>query len=239
VDIVSGARSRQHTLTLTMNGGTPPPPPFGGARGPLWDWKRAALNIFYTFGSNRNNTDGDFTVAPTGQLADEWGPAQNDVAHRLFIGLISQTLRNFNVLMNVNATSGTPYSITTGRDDNGDGIFNDRPLGVARNSERGSLQWTLNANFGYGIAFGQAAPQAGPGGLGVLVQGGPGGAAPTVTTFQAPPARYRLLFMLSAQNLLNRSNYGGYSGTLTSAFFGQATLVTNPRKIDFGISFQF
>ena len=33
-------------------------------------------------------------------------------------------------------SSGQPLNVTTGRDDNGDTIFNDRPAGVARNSER-------------------------------------------------------------------------------------------------------
>jgi hypothetical protein len=33
-------------------------------------------------------------------------------------------------------SSGQPLNVTTGRDDNGDTIFNDRPVGVRRNSER-------------------------------------------------------------------------------------------------------
>ena len=33
-------------------------------------------------------------------------------------------------------SSGQPLNVTTGRDDNGDTIFNDRPAGVGRNSER-------------------------------------------------------------------------------------------------------
>jgi hypothetical protein len=91
----------------------------------------------------------------------------------------------------------------------------------------------------YGFAFGQPSPQAGPGGIGVLVQGTPGGTAPTVTTFTQEPARFRLMVFANAQNLLNRANYGGYSGTLTSPFFGQPTMVMNPRKVDVGIGFQF
>jgi hypothetical protein len=35
-------------------------------------------------------------------------------------------------------SSGQPLNVTTGRDDNGDTLFNDRPAGVARNSERTS-----------------------------------------------------------------------------------------------------
>ena len=45
-------------------------------------------------------------------------------------------LRNLNAQFNVNASTGTPYTITTGRDDNGDLIFNDRPSGVGRNTAR-------------------------------------------------------------------------------------------------------
>ena len=71
------------------------------------------------------------------------------------------------------------------------------------------------------------------------MQGTPGGTAPTVTTFTPEPARFRLMLFANAQNLLNRHSYGGYSGTLTSPFFGQPTMVTNPRKIDVGIGFQF
>jgi hypothetical protein len=233
------ARSEQHTLTATLNMGAPPPPPFGGAAGPRWDWTRTLVNAFYTVGSLTTNTDGDFTTAPTGDVNDDWGPSATDARHRLFVGVLTQALRNFNVALNLTGTSGLPYTIRTGRDENGDAIFNDRPTGVGRNTERGGAQWSVNANFAYGIAFGKARPVAGPGGVGVFVQGGPGGQAPTVTTFTPPPARFRVLLMANVQNLLNRSNYGGYSGTMTSRFFRQPTMVMNPRKIDFNVGFNF
>jgi hypothetical protein len=239
IEVVSDGAMRQHNFTASMNAGSPPPPPFGGARGPRWDWGRASINASYTLLSIRNNTEGDFATSPTGNLADDWGPTQGDIRHRFNVGVISQTFRNLNVLMFVTGMSGTPYTIRTGRDDNGDALFNDRPAGVSRNSERGAAQWTLNANIAYGFAFGQPSPQAGPAGIGVLVQGTPGGTAPTVTTFTPEPARFRLMLFANAQNLLNRHNYGGYSGTLTSPFFGQPTMVANPRKIDVGIGFQF
>ena len=40
----------------------------------------------------------------------------------------------FNLGVALTANSGAPYSITTGRDDNRDGLANDRPAGVPRNS---------------------------------------------------------------------------------------------------------
>ena len=41
-------------------------------------------------------------------------------------------------------SSAPPYTITTGTDDNGDTVFNDRPAGVGRNSARGASQWNVN-----------------------------------------------------------------------------------------------
>jgi hypothetical protein len=51
-------------------------------------------------------------------------------------------------------------------------------------------------------------------------------------------ARYRLQVFIQGQNLLNQRNYQGYSGTMTSPFFGQPTAVNPMRKIDAGISLQ-
>jgi hypothetical protein len=110
---VSDARSRQNTVTVSLSAGAPPPPPFGGAQGPRWDWTRTIVNAFYTLGSTRNNTDaavgppiggpiffdgfgspGGASVTnppPTGNLEDDWGPANNDVRQRLSVGVLSQT----------------------------------------------------------------------------------------------------------------------------------------------------
>ncbi len=139
--------------------------------------------------------------------------------------------------LNFNAASGTPYSIQTGFDENGDGVFNDRPAGVGRNTERTSGQWTLNGNFAYTFVFGRstvAVPQ------GIGVNFGPAGAPPVITAFAAAaPPRYRLTVIVQISNITNHANYGGYSGVLTSPYFEQPTLVFNPRKIDVGFSLNF
>ena len=41
-----------------------------------------------------NNTDGAFSVPATGDLDSEWGPADNDVRHRLNVTLNNQIVRN-------------------------------------------------------------------------------------------------------------------------------------------------
>jgi carboxypeptidase family protein len=234
IEVVSDARSVQHTLTLNANAGAPPGPP-PGAGGPLWNFKRISFNGSYTLGSIKNDTDGDFSASATGRLASEWGPTANDVRHRAFVGVNTQALRNFSASLNLNVSSASRYTIRTGTDDNSDGIFNDRPAGVGRNTEHTSAQWTLNGYFTYVIAFGARRPTSGPGGIGIIVQGD----RPTVTTFAAPPARFRMQFNVSASNLTNHDNYAGYSGTLTSPFYGQPTLVLNPRKIEFSVGLFF
>jgi hypothetical protein len=60
-----------------------------------------------------------------------------------------------------------------------------------------------------------------------------------VRTVDLGPARYRLQFFVQAQNLTNEANYLGYSGTLTSPFFGKPTAVSGMRKVDVGINFGF
>jgi hypothetical protein len=150
----------------TLNGvalAPPPPPPpgfGGGASGPRWDWRRVTLNGFYTLGRFQNNTDGAFSLPATGRLDDDWGPSPQDVRHRLVAGVFSSQLRNFNTGVNLVSSAGTAYSIRTGRDDNSDFVFNDRPVGVGRNSGRTGGQWSLNLNANYTIAFGKGQQEA-------------------------------------------------------------------------------
>jgi hypothetical protein len=73
--------------------------------------------------------------------------ARNDQRHQMQgqFQIAPPKAGNFN--FNFNANSGRTYSITTGRDDNFDQSFNDRPAGVKRNSLRGPGGYTLNMNW--------------------------------------------------------------------------------------------
>ena len=70
--------------------------------------------------------------------------------------------------LNGGVRSGTPYNITTGRDDNGDTVFNDRPAGVRRNSARGASQWNLNLRVSRTVNLGGVLGIDGP-----MMLGGP------------------------------------------------------------------
>jgi hypothetical protein len=231
IEVVSDASSRlrQLQINVTANPGALLP----AFNAPRIRWKRTTLFANYTFATLDSNTDGAFAIPPSGLLDDEWGPAVGDVRHRLNITLNNQIVRNLLVSLNVNTSSGVPYSIRTGRDDNGDLVFNDRPAAVGRNTERAASQWTINTLFGYILAVGRRAPSGPP--ITTVIAGG---GVPTVQSFEQPP-RYLIQLFVQAQNLTNHANYMGYSGTLTSPFFGRPTTVAATRKVDAGFNITF
>jgi hypothetical protein len=231
IEVVSDAASRQHQLQVDAN--VNPGALLPDFKGPRIKWKRTTLFLNYTLATLKNNTDGPFSIPATGDLGAEWGPAAADVRHRLNLSFNNQIIRNLMVALNVSANTGPAYTLLTGRDDNGDGVFNDRPPGVGRNTLRASGQTTVNMFVAYQFAFGRSAPL--PPGIGVFG----GGNAATVRTFDQGSARYRLQLYVQGQNLTNQANYLGYSGTLTSPFFGRPTAVSAMRKIDVGIGLNF
>lgn len=232
IEVVADAASRQHQVqtNLTVNQGALFPQ---NKSAPLINFKRITVFVNHTLQFTRNNSEGAFNVAPTGDLDLEWGPANNDVRQRFNLGVNNQVIKNLGIGFNLSATSGAPYTLRTGFDDNGDLIFNDRPAGVARNTERAAHHVNLAININYNFTFGP--PPTAPPGIGVFF--GPG-SGPEIRTFEAP-GKYRIGFFVFASNLLNRANYIGYSGVMTSPFFRQATAVQNPRRVEAGLNFGF
>ena len=233
VDVVSDASARQHQLTLGWNIGLPPQPP--GNELPRWFmWRRFAVFGNYQMTGAHNDTDGDFILPPSATLADQWGRSVFDVPSRLTFNFISLQIRRTQISGGVSQQSGAPYTETTGLDTNGDGLFNDRPNGVGRNTLRAADQWTLSMYVGYIIPFRKRATAI----TGIRATEFSGSQVSNVAAF-SDTVRYRVTFYLQAQNLTNRNNYGGYSGVLTSPFFGQPTLVMNPRRIVLNVAFNF
>jgi len=234
VEVAGDGASRQNTVNVFTNVSLTAP-----SMGPpkeRWSWKRTNFGVNYTLGRTENNTDGSFAVPSTGSLAAEWGAAPNDVRHRFNAFFGAGWLRNFNASLNVNYSSATPYTIHTGLDTNGDQIFNDRPDGVGRNTLRGDGSFTLNGFFVINIPIGQK--KLGPMPPGIFVAGSPGNFNVQTLAADGLP-RFRMGIVVNAQNLTNHANYIGYSGTITSPFFGQPTSVQAMRKIDVGLNFNF
>lgn len=207
------------------------------------EWKRSFFFVNYTWSKSDTNTTGAFSLPANGDNLDtEWGPSGGDVRHRASASFNLSPITNMSLSLNARAQSGSPYNITTGRDDNRDGLFNDRPAGVGRNSARTDAQWDLGGRLSYSWGFGTRGQSGGSGSGGAtIVMGGAssGGAMAPGFGGGAADKRFRIELYLSGQNLLNRANYVGYSGVITSPFYGQPTNVMNPRRLQMGVRFGF
>jgi hypothetical protein len=97
----------------------------------------------------------------------------------------------------------------------------------------------MAARLTYAFGFGQRPQAAGGqmmvvrmgGGAGDLLGGLPGGGA--------EDKRVRIEIFIAASNVFNNVNPMGYSGVMTSPFFGDATAAGPARKIDLGMKIGF
>lgn len=96
-----------------------------------------AFDIAYTLSRIENDTDDiNFRPVDSRRPDQETGPSLNDRRHVLAVNGVVQLPLSIDLAPVLFLSSGQPLNVTTGRDDNGDTIFNDRPAGVSRNSER-------------------------------------------------------------------------------------------------------
>ena len=207
--------------------------------------------VMYQLGSVRNFADSATALPADSNNPDaDWGPAAQDVRHRVFFNFNTPIVSGIRAGLNVQGASALPYNVTTGFDDNGDTVFNDREPGTKRNSARSATQWT--ANLRINKSFGLGGTRSGPPNMplppppsgGAMSQrvggGGPGGdGGPQMVVMEGANTRYRLDIYASIQNLFNRVNYNAFIGNQQSAFFGQATSAMPPRRIEVGASITF
>lgn len=207
--------------------------------------RRIMIFANYSFVDQKNDSDGALSVpADSYHVSAEWGPAANIPRHSASAVVNLPLLYNFRLGVTSSARSGTRYNITTGRDDNGDAVFNDRPAGVGRNSAVTAGSWDLAARLSYTFGFGERSTD-GPGGAPTVMIRTVGGTASAgdllggVMGGGAENQRIRIELFVSAQNLLNSVSPLGYSGVMTSPFFGQPTAAMPSRRIDVGVRVGF
>jgi Carboxypeptidase regulatory-like domain len=177
-------------------------------------------SLSYQLQSLRNVADTPTSLPSDSNNPDaDWGPSAQDVRHRVVTAFNGPVLFGIRAGINLQASSATPYTITTGRDDNGDTVFIDRPAGVGRNSDRGAARFTGTARFTRSFTMGRSAPSGPP-------EGGPG-------------ARYRADVYAQLSNPFNYVNYNAFVGNELSPFFGQATSAGPARRVELGMSFTF
>ncbi|HYM07281.1 MAG TPA: TonB-dependent receptor [Terriglobales bacterium] len=178
--------------------------------------------VQYTLGRAYNNVGG--TTAGGGRasginsfpannydLSGEWSRADFNQRNRFsLLGTVTPG-RYFKLGVSLSLYSGQPYTETSGRDDNHDGLANDRPPGVRRNSLQGPGYADLDLRWSRDFFLSPSKKDKGP----------------TVT------------LGIDAFNVLNRVNYVNYVGDLNSPFFGKpiAAQPTRRLQVSFRLSF--
>ncbi|HEX8459589.1 MAG TPA: carboxypeptidase regulatory-like domain-containing protein [Pyrinomonadaceae bacterium] len=108
------------------------------------------LSIFtnYTFGSAESDTDGAGTFpADNYDLSREYGRSALDVRHRFFLGGSIAVPWGIRLNPLIFASTGAPFNITTGLDNNGDTQFNDRPAFASASTLPANLKHTAFGDF--------------------------------------------------------------------------------------------
>ena len=209
------------------------------------------FNVNYTLGKEKNHADGATSLPSDNNNPDvDWGPSRQDIRHRVQMQAQFPLLFGFRSNVNFNASSGSPYNWTTGFDDNNDGAFNDRPLGVTRNALRGEPNWGLNMNLNRRFSLGGLRTPATPansaqGGALFAQQGGGGRGGGGFGGQQGggrggnQQSRYSMELSVQATNILNHVSRTGYSGNERSPFFRNTTNVSGGRDINVSLRFNF
>jgi Carboxypeptidase regulatory-like domain/TonB dependent receptor len=138
---------------------------------PSINYKKLFLFGFYAL--SYGHTDAEGQAADPYNLRAEWGPSSfADVRHRLILGTSVPLVLKFSVSPFLSVQSGTPYSITTGLDTNGDGITAERPALVSGLGSAACIGQNLVYEAGFGCF--NLKPAAGVATIGRNFARGPG-----------------------------------------------------------------
>ena len=165
----------------------------------------------YVLSRTDNDTSGIYSFpAYNHDTGPEWSRADFDGRHRVALTGTAKAGRWFDAGVLFTARTGTPYSLTTGRDDNRDSLAADRPAGIKRNTLQGPGNVTLDLRVAHDFLL-NAKKEKGP----------------------------ALTLSMESFNLLNRVNYVTYVGNLSSPFFGRPVAAFPARRLQAGLRFRF
>jgi hypothetical protein len=167
--------------------------------------------VQYTLSRTDNNTSGiTYFPAYSYDAAADWGRSDNDRLNKFDLLASTQAIRFFTLGVALSLYAGKPVNITTGGDDNHDGILNDRPVGTGRNTMAGPGLIDLDLNLSHDFVISKTKKEA------------------------------RVLSLaLNSFNVLNHPNYVTYIGALSSPLFGQPVAAQPPRRMQLDVTFKF
>ena len=154
-------------------------------------------STFASLPADNYNADGD------------WGRADYDRRQTFnFLGLYDLP-KGFRAAIVFHAWSGLPYNITTGFDDNGDTVANDRPPGVLRNNGNGPGYFDIDMRLSRRYRL---------------------------VKREHPPT---VEWAIDAFNALNHVNYDNRIGVMTSPFFARSNGSMPSRQLQLSARFSF
>jgi hypothetical protein len=167
--------------------------------------------IQYTLSKTYNNTSG-ITYFPANSYdpAADWARSDNDRRHKFDLLGSAQPTRFFTLGLALSLYSGKPVDVTTGSDNNRDGVINDRPPSLPRNTLHGPGLINLDVNIAHDFVLSKAHKEA-----------------------------RTLTVSLNSFNVLNHKNDLTYVGVVTSPFFGRAVQAQPPRRMQLDVQFKF
>lgn len=127
------------------------------------------------------------------------------------------------------------FNITTGRDNNSDGVLADRP-----NFSQGSSCSGVLVNSGCYTDPGTGPSVAGnlPRNAGIFTRGFASLDLRVAKSLKFKE-RYSLQLLMEAFNIVNRTNYSSFQGNIRSSLFYRPTAAYDPRQMQFGAKFTF
>jgi hypothetical protein len=180
--------------------------------------KAVKFKAQYTLSRSDDDTDGPLALpADSHNLGPEWGRSSFDMRHRFVLAGTADLPAAFRLGLMLVANSGAPFNITTGSDDNGDGVANDRPPGVTRNTGQGPGFVQTDLRISKLFTFFK----------GPLNEDG------DVSGFR------KMEISFDTFNVFNHTNLTNIIGQISSPRFGQATSALPARTIQMSIRFNF
>jgi hypothetical protein len=201
-------------------------------------YKRFGIFVGYLYFNLKTNAD-SATFFPQSSYSDqgETARASWESTHRLFaIGQLNLPAK-LSLTGQFDASSGNPYNVVTGFDNNGDGVFNDRP-GFASQPGTGVYQtpFGLLSTNGFNGNLGRNA-----GTMPALIHLDPN----LSRTFElhthglAADRHQTLTLNARSANLLNHTNATYVGNVVGSPTFTQPLAAEAARRVEFGIRYTF
>lgn len=212
---------------------------------PRFKFKGITLKGHFNFKRQTSDTFGPTSFASNSyDIHQDYGRSPADRPHSAYLAISSALKWGLQTGFFLNARSGQPFNITTGADNNGDSIYNDRPSFATSASNPADVVHTiygaldLNPQSGEKIIPVNLGHSAGPF-FSLQVQAsktwhiGRGASAPEA--LKAPHGKkiissdspYALVLSVEAQNVTNTVSPAAPVGVLASPFFGRPIATSN------------